>query len=175
MSNLYLSCLLLSSLSKSLLWMFFVSSNSPSSNVPIWHKTNTLKCLSLEWPLTIIASDVEVSEFDLFLVSSDNKAPTTSSNSRVSDELRLIEVTKWCHDSGNEHNKVTAFSYDSNFTFILSNCTGRVIKVFRWSVIVVPSFTRKMYHCRFRKILLVKDFVMYSFSSFVHKPTAVFF
>ena len=37
-----------------------------------------LKRLSLEQPLTIIASDVEVSEFDLFLVSSNNKALTTS-------------------------------------------------------------------------------------------------
>ena len=58
-----------------------------------------LKHFYLDRPLTIIASDVEVSKFDLFLVSLDSIAPTTSSNSRVFDELRLIEVTKWPHDS----------------------------------------------------------------------------
>ena len=124
-----------------------------------------LKHISLGWPLTIIASDVEVYEFDLFLVSLNRKAPTTSSNSRVSDELRLIEVTKWSHDSVNEHNKVIALSSDSNFTSIRSNYTKRVLKVFRWSLISVPSFMRKLYNCLFRRILLGKDLVMYNFST----------
>jgi len=53
-----------------------------------------LKRLSFEQPLTIIAFDVEVYECDLLLVSSDNKDATTSSNSIVSDELILKEVTK---------------------------------------------------------------------------------
>ena len=90
-----------------------------------------LKRLSLERPLTIIAYEVEVSKFNLFLVSSDSKALTKSSNSRVSDELRIIKVTKLSHDSGNEHNKVTALSSESNFTFMLSNYTKRVLKVFK--------------------------------------------
>jgi hypothetical protein len=33
---------------------------------------------------------------------------------------------------------------------------------------------RKLYSCLFRKILFVKDFVMYKLSSFDHKPAAVF-
>jgi hypothetical protein len=50
--------------------------------------------LSLGLPLTIIASDVEVSELDFFLVSSDSSAPTITSNSILYVELKLIEVTK---------------------------------------------------------------------------------
>jgi hypothetical protein len=33
---------------------------------------------------------------------------------------------------------------------------------------------RKLYNCLFRKILFVKDFVMYRLSNFVHKPVVVF-
>jgi hypothetical protein len=50
--------------------------------------------LSIDRPLTTNASSVEVSILDFLLTSSDNKAPTTESNSRVYVDINPIEVTK---------------------------------------------------------------------------------
>ena len=48
---------------------------------------------SLDQPLTTKASGEEVLRLDFFLNSSNNNAPTTLSNSKVSVVLRIMEET----------------------------------------------------------------------------------
>jgi hypothetical protein len=86
-----------------------------------WEKSLWTYPLSLGLPLTTIASNVDISKLDFILVSLVNRAPTITSNLILYFELKLVEVTKWSHDSIKAHNNVISLSSDLNFTPILVN------------------------------------------------------
>jgi len=87
--------------------------------------------------------------------------------------LNHTVVTRWSQDSLDKYSSETALSSSSNFTSILVHWQIRVLKTFKWSVICVPSFIRKLYKCLFKKILFDKFFVIYILSSLVHKHVVV--
>ena len=75
--------------------------------------------LFLDRPVTTKGSSEEVSKLDFFLTSSDNIAPTTFSNYKVSIVLRIMEETTRHQDSGKVHKRLTTLSSSSILTSIL--------------------------------------------------------
>ena len=79
----------------------------------------------------------------------------------------------WSYDSGSELKSISALSSSSILTSIARSSLMTLLKKFRCSNTVVPSFMRSPYSCFFRYSLLEKLFVIYNIPNLDHNRVVI--